>query len=91
MASVPPSHLISVAKYNKYALLGVLGFDAKGGHITYENTYHSCYASMHDCYYGEHSHTKIAPLVTKITYIKMDPRRSIRNGFANPAPCNLYI
>ena len=24
--------------------------------------------------YGEHSHRKIAPLVTKITYIKMDPR-----------------
>eukprot|EP01048_Picozoa_sp_COSAG05_P015899 COSAG05_NODE_1974_length_3765_cov_19.906983_1_plen_76_part_00 len=23
--------------------------------------------------YGEHSHTKIAPLVTKITYIKLDP------------------
>ena len=33
--------------------------------------------------YGDHSHTKIAPLVTKITYIKMDPLRSIRNGFAN--------
>ena len=32
--------LISVVKSNKYALLGVLGFDAKGGHITYENTYH---------------------------------------------------
>ena len=29
------------------------------------------------------SHTKIAPLVTKITYIKMDPRRCIRNGFAS--------
>ena len=36
--------------------------------------------------YGNHSHTKIAPLVTKITYIKMAPRRSIRNGFANGAP-----
>ena len=36
--------------------------------------------------YGEHSHTKIAPLVTKITYIKMDPLRCIRNGFANGAP-----
>ena len=23
--------------------------------------------------YGDHTHTKIAPLVTKITYIKMDP------------------
>ena len=33
--------------------------------------------------YGNHSHTKIAPLVTKITYIKMDPLRCIRNGFAN--------
>ena len=33
--------------------------------------------------YGEHSHTKIAPLVTKITYIKMDPLRSIRNGFVH--------
>ena len=37
--------LISVVKSNKYALLGVLGFDAKGGHITYENTYHSCFSS----------------------------------------------
>ena len=36
--------------------------------------------------YGKHSHTKIAPLVTKITYIKMDPLRCIRNGFVNPAP-----
>ena len=70
-----PPLLISVVKSNKYALLGVLGFDAKGGHITYENTYHSSY--------GNHSHTKIAPLVTKITYIKMDPLRSIRHGFAN--------
>ena len=34
-------------------------------------------------FYGEHSHTKIAPLPSKITYIKMDPRRSIRNGFAH--------
>ena len=33
--------------------------------------------------YGDHSHTKIAPLVTKITYIKMGPLGSIRNGFAN--------
>ena len=41
--------------------------------------------------YGDHSHTKIAPLVTKITYIKMDPRRCIRNGFVNPSPYNLYI
>ena len=39
MGTVPL--LISVVKSNKYALLGVLGFDAKGGHITYENTYHS--------------------------------------------------
>ena len=38
------------------------------------------------CCYGEHSHTKIAPLVTKITYIKMDPLIYIRNGFANGAP-----
>ena len=35
------------------------------------------------CCYGDHSHTKIAPLVTKITYIKMDPESCIRNGFAN--------
>ena len=35
--------------------------------------------------------TKIAPLVTKITYIKMDPRRSIRNGFANGYIYNLYF
>ena len=34
MASGTVPHLISVAKYNKYALRGVLGFDAKGGHIT---------------------------------------------------------
>ena len=39
MVSGGAPHLISVAKYNKYALRGVLGFDAKGGHITYENTY----------------------------------------------------
>ena len=32
--------------------------------------------------YGDHSHTKIAPLPSKLTYIKMDPLRSIRNGFA---------
>ena len=38
--------LISVVKSNKYALLGVLGFDAKGGHITYENTYHTV-AAVH--------------------------------------------
>ena len=39
MASDTESHLISVITYDKYALLGVLGFDAKGGHlITYENT-----------------------------------------------------
>ena len=37
---------------------------------------------MYSCYVN-HSHTKIAPLVTKITYIKMDPLRSIRHGFAN--------
>ena len=39
------------------------------------------------------SHTKITPLHVppKITYIKMDPLRSIRNGFANGAPYNLYI
>ena len=44
-----------------------------------------------DSSYGNHSHTKIAPLVTKITYIKMDPLDRIRNGFANPSPYNLYI
>ena len=33
--------------------------------------------------YGEHSHTKIAPLQPKIPYIKMDPLNPIRNGFAN--------
>ena len=33
---------------------------------------------------GTHSrHTKIAPLPSKITYIKMDPLNPIRNGFAN--------
>ena len=36
--------------------------------------------------YGEHSHTKIAPLPSKITYIKMDPLNPIRNGFANGYP-----
>ena len=41
--------------------------------------------------YGNHSHTKIAPLVTKITYIKMDPLRSIRNGFVNPAPTDSHF
>ena len=40
--------------------------------------------------YGEHSHTKIAPLVTKITYIKMDPRRCIRNGSVNPKDSHFY-
>ena len=44
MGTVPL--LISVVKSNKYALLGVLGFDAKGGHITYENTYHSSAAHV---------------------------------------------
>ena len=43
--------LISVVKSNKYALLGVLGFDAKGGHITYENTYHSSTCANY-CYYN---------------------------------------
>ena len=28
--------------------------------------------------YGDHSHTKIAPLPSKITYIKMDPEGCIR-------------
>ena len=36
--------------------------------------------------YGDHSpykFLKIAPLPSKITYIKMDPLNPIRNGFAN--------
>ena len=33
MVSGPGAHLISVVKYNKYALRGVLGFYARGGHI----------------------------------------------------------
>ena len=41
------------------------------------------YAMMVSIFFKKYSHTKIAPLVTKITYIKMDPRRCIRNGFAN--------
>ena len=41
--------------------------------------------------YGNHSHTKIAPLVTKITYIKMDPLRCIRNGFANGSPTHSHF
>ena len=51
MASGTVPHLISVAKYNKYALRGVLGFDAKGGHITYENTYQYLSSPMQ----GSHS------------------------------------
>ena len=41
--------------------------------------------------YGDHSHTKIAPLPPKITYIKMDPRNSIRNGFANGPPAHSHF
>ena len=41
--------------------------------------------------YGDHSHTKIAPLVTKITYIKMNPRSCIRNGFANGSPTHSHF
>ena len=47
--------------------------------------------SYGDHSYGDHSHTKIAPLVTKITYIKMDPRRCIRNGFANGTPSHSHF
>ena len=43
------------------------------------------------CCYGNHSHTKIAPLVTKITYIKMDPLNPIRNGFVNPSPMDSHF
>ena len=46
--------------------------------------------SLSSCY-GKHSHTKVAPLVTKITYIKMDPLRSIRNGFVNPSPMDSHF
>ena len=46
---------------------------------------------VHTCSYGEHSHTKVAPLVTKITYIKMDPRRCIRHGFVNPSPMDSHF
>ena len=35
--------------------------------------------------------TKIAPLVTKITYIKMDPLIYIRNGFVNPSPMDSHF
>ena len=41
--------------------------------------------------YGKHSHTKVAPLVTKITYIKMDPLKCIRNGFANGPPAHSHF
>ena len=41
--------------------------------------------------YGNHSHTKIAPLPSKITYIKMEPRSSIRNGFANGYPTHSHF
>ena len=47
--------LISVVKSNKYALLGVLGFDAKGGHITYENTYSRTIAAPNLGYYCTYS------------------------------------
>ena len=42
-------------------------------------------------YTVDHSHTKIAPLVTKITYIKMDPLNPIRNGFVNPSPMDSHF
>ena len=35
--------------------------------------------------------TAIAPLVTKITYIKMDPLNPIRNGFVNPSPMDSHF
>ena len=54
-----------------------------GGLFLYGCDHHSCY--------GDHSHTKIAPLVTKITYIKMDSLRSIRNGFANGPPAHSHF
>ena len=41
--------------------------------------------------YGDHSHTKIAPLPSKITYIKMDPENCIRNGFANGYPTHSHF
>ena len=34
--------------------------------------------------YGNHSHRKIAPLVTKITYIVTNPLDRMRHGFVNP-------
>ena len=41
--------------------------------------------------YGDHTNKKTSPLPSKITCIKVDPRRCIRNGFANGelVPCNL--
>ena len=56
----------------------------------YQAEPYSCTAQSHSCY-GKHSHTKIAPLVTKITYIKMDPRRCIRNEFVNPSPMDSHF
>ena len=50
--------------------------------VQYLTAVSQLYTHMYSCY-GNHSHTKIAPLVTKITYIKMDPLRSIRNGFVH--------
>ena len=39
----------------------------------------------------ESSPTKIAPLPSKITYIKMDPLDRIRNGFANGPPAHSHF
>ena len=38
-----------------------------------------------------HTSTKIAPLPSKITYIKMDPENCIRNGFANGYPTHSHF
>ena len=41
--------------------------------------------------YGNHSHRKIAPLVTKITYIVTDPLDRMRHGFVNRSPTDSHF
>ena len=56
-----------------------------GGMFLYGCDHHSC------CCYGDHSHTKIAPLPSKITYIKMKPLDRIRKGFVHGIAMNIQM
>ena len=47
--------------------------------------------AYHSSSYGKHSHTKIAPLVTKITYIKMEPIVSALLPSVKSALCMLKL